>query len=373
MVNPVRVIAFYLPQFYPTPENDLWWGKGFTEWTNVGKAKVLFKGHFQPRVPADLGYYDLRVPEVREAQAQLAKDAGVYGFCYWHYWFGNGKRLLEKPFTEVLISGKPDFPFCLGWANESWELKMWDAKDVGKNKVLVEQKYPGAKDFELHFLSILEAFKDKRYITVDDKPLFYIYKPNSFKGIDKFIEQWQILARQHGIDKGLFFVGHTTNFNEYNDLLNKGFDAINVNPMSRVSMNFESSQSFFSKNFNRFYRLFFKKTTIFEYSQASKLFVIDEEDSIENVIPTILPNWDHSPRSGKNAWILHNSTPKFFEKNVMAALDCIKNKNNENKIIFLKSWNEWGEGNYMEPDIRFKHGYLDSLKNALSNRFKDVR
>lgn len=165
----VKIIAYYLPQFHPCKQNNEWWGKGFTEWTNVAKAKPLFKGHYQPKIPSDLGFYDLRLPEVREEQVQLAREAGVYGFCYWHYWFGNGKRLLERPFEEVLESGKPDFPFCLGWANHSWYAKLWD-KDTRKDKLLIEQKYLGKEDYVAHFMYALKAFKDKRYIKDGDKP-----------------------------------------------------------------------------------------------------------------------------------------------------------------------------------------------------------
>ena len=155
-----RVIAFYLPQYHPIPENDAFWGRGFTEWTNVTKAKPLFKGHKQPKLPTELGYYDLRVSEVREQQASLAKEVGIEGFCYWHYWFGNGKRILERVFNEVLESDKPDFPFCLGWANESWTGR-WHGLE---NEIIVEQTYPGEDDFKNHFFSILPALKDKRYI-----------------------------------------------------------------------------------------------------------------------------------------------------------------------------------------------------------------
>src|SRR6476620_2581656 len=165
----VRVIAYYLPQFHPVPENDQWWGKGFTEWTNVAKAKPLFKGHDQPKLPADLGYYDLRIPEVREEQANMAKSFGIEGFCYWHYWFGNGKQLLEKPFQEVLKSGNPDFGFCLAWANIRWGGVAYG--DLYE-RILMEQEYPGVEDYTRHFNELLPAFQDKRYMRIDNKPIF---------------------------------------------------------------------------------------------------------------------------------------------------------------------------------------------------------
>ena len=154
-----RLIAYYLPQYHPIPENDGWWGRGFTEWTNVAKARPLFRGHYQPHIPADLGFYDLRLPEVRQAQAELARQAGIEGFCYWHYWFA-GKRLLERPFNEVLASGKPDFPFCLAWANATWTGIWYDAPD----RILMEQTYPGQDDHKAHFNALLPAFLDERYI-----------------------------------------------------------------------------------------------------------------------------------------------------------------------------------------------------------------
>lgn len=173
MSNDFKIIAYYLPQFHPFPENDEWWGKGFTEWTNVGKAKPLFHGHNQPKVPADLGYYDLRIPSVREEQARLAKEAGVYGFCYWHYWFGNGKQLLNEIIDDVHASGKPNFPFCLGWANESWKAKQW-RKDGSGDVLLEEQVYGGVDEYRRHFDYVLDLFKDPRYIRVDGKPFFLI-------------------------------------------------------------------------------------------------------------------------------------------------------------------------------------------------------
>lgn len=168
-----KFIAFYLPQFHPIPDNDKWYGKGFTEWTNVAKGRPLFKGHYQPHIPADLGFYDLRLRDTVVAQTELAKEYGVDGFCYWHYWFGNGKQLLEKPFQALIADKSIDFPFSLAWANETWEKKLWDKNK--KNEIIAEQVYPGDQDYINHFYSLLKAFSDKRYIRVDGKLLFIIY------------------------------------------------------------------------------------------------------------------------------------------------------------------------------------------------------
>ena len=189
-----RVIALYLPQFHPIPENDKWWGKGFTEWNNVKKAVPLCKGHVQPRVPADLGYYDLRDPEIREKQAQLAREAGIEGFCYYHYWFGEGRQLLERPFDEVLESGKPDFPFCLCWANHNWTNKSWKkSKTMATGNMIMEMRY-SMEDHIKHFYHVLPAFKDHRYIKVDGKPLFAVWAPRDVPDCKAFIDKWQELA-----------------------------------------------------------------------------------------------------------------------------------------------------------------------------------
>ena len=206
-MNKARIIAFYLPQFHPIPENDLWWGKGFTEWTNVVKAKPQFRGHVQPKIPADLGFYDLRLPEVRKAQADMARECGVEGFCYWHYWFGNGKTLLERPFNEVLASGSPDFPFCLGWANHSWSNKTWQKNETfQKDTMFMEQTYGDEDDYIKNFYAVLPAVRDHRYITVDGKPLFFIFAPTAFNDLEHFVELWRNLANENGL-KGIHFVG----------------------------------------------------------------------------------------------------------------------------------------------------------------------
>ena len=354
-----RVIALYLPQFHPIPENDTWWGKGFTEWTNVGKAKPLFRDHYQPRVPADLGYYDLRLSEVRQAQADLAKMYGVEGFCYWHYWFGKGKRLLERPFNEVLQSGEPDFPFCLGWANHSWKGIYAGVK--GKES-LIEQTYNGLEDYENHFYDVLPAFQDKRYIKVNGKVFFLIFDPFDIPDIKEFIDFWQQLAVTSGIE-GIHFVAHTYHSDKIQYLLDSGFDAVNV---VRLFDFHKRGISFFEKVRNKINREVFKKGAFYDYKKAIKCFS-DIEDREENVYPTIIPDWDHSPRTGKYGTILKGANPDLFGKHIRRTFEDVKGKPDEQKIVILKSWNEWAEGNYIEPDLKFGTKYLEILKRELEH------
>lgn len=351
-----RIIAFYLPQFHPFKENDEWWGKGFTEWTNVAKAKPLFKGHYQPKIPADLGFYDLRVPEVREEQAKLAKEAGIYAFCYWHYWFGNGKTLMDMPFNEVLKSGKPDFPFCLAWANHSWYAKTWNP-DV-PDKLLIEQNYPGIKDNEAHFYSLLSAFKDSRYIRIDNKPVFVVFKPLKMPGVSDFIQQWQVLAKANGLE-GLYFIGQGTEV-EVQEILSLGFDAVNHEEINKIHARHTS----FVRLYKQIKRRILNRPRCYDYLNAMSS-MISPVDIEENVYPTICPNYDHTPRSGNRGLVYTNSTPEKFAIHVHQVLDIVKDKHN--KYIFLKSWNEWGEGNYMEPDLKFGKGYINELKKTMND------
>ncbi len=368
MNRKARVIAFYLPQFHPIPENDEWWGKGFTEWTNVGRAKPLFSGHYQPRVPADLGYYDLRLPEIREQQANMAREAGVEGFCYWHYWFGNGKRLLERPFSEVLASGRPDYPFCLGWANISWTKRNWNGAVDRENEDLIKQEYPGDEDIILHFNTLLPAFKDQRYIKVEGKPLFLIYKPLLFPEVSHFIELWNKLALKNGL-LGFYFVGHDNGWrNSSQWILDHGFNAVNPENLLRVQSALKGSN---------FMMLVHKKLSEaypgyvpinkYKYKDVIKKW-FTEEDKKDYAIPTIVPNWDRTPRSGKGALIFTDSTPELFKRHVEDALDIVCKKDEDHRLVFLKSWNEWAEGNYMEPDLRFGHGYLDALREVVFDK-----
>lgn len=377
-----RVIAYYLPQFHPIPENDKYWGKGFTEWTNVAKAKPLFKGHNQPRIPADLGFYDLRLPEVREQQAQMAREAGIEGFCYWHYWFGNGKRLLQRPFNEVLQSGKPDFPFCLAWANHSWKTSTWE--NGGKDRMIVEQRYLGEEDYTLHFQEVLPAFRDKRYITIEGKPLFAIFDPYNFQDVSNFIKTWQRLAKENGL-KGIYFIAMSNSTSTlqrnadgtlkrvapnlqsservYNDLLNLGFDGINSFGKSRAEMLYMGKYARIAKKLLHQY-LPFLPTHCINYEKITQHFFAPE-DSWQNVYPSIFPQWDRTPRAGNSEGVYVNATPTTFKKHIQNALNVIKNKDMEHRILFLRAWNEWGEGNYVEPDLKYGHAFLDAIKEAI--------
>ena len=362
-MDELKIIAFYLPQFHAIPENDKWWGKGFTEWTNVGKAKPLFRGHYQPKVPADLGYYDLTNESVREQQAELAKEAGVYGFCYWHYWFGKGRRLLERPFNEVLDSGKPDFPFCLGWANESWQAKEWsvDKQNIVKS-TLMEQLYPGEDDNKLHFDTMLPAFRDERYIRVENRPLFMICRPFKFDRVGDFIKQWNNLIKESGVADSFYFVGQANTDDEVDKIKALGFDAVSVNQSGRMQRAY-LRKPLWVKALKKMYRKLFKKPLVIPYKDCIKYILNEKVDNREDVIPSLLPNWDHSPRSKQNCTVLHDSTPDLFEQHCDSVLSSVKKK--KNQIVFLKSWNEWGEGNYMEPDLRYGHGYIRALAESI--------
>lgn len=359
----MEIIAYYLPQYYPFKENNEWWGEGFTEWTNVGKAKPLFRGHYQPKVPADLGYYDLRMAEVKEKQVQLAREAGVTAFCYWHYWFGNGRVLLDTPLRQVLETGKPDFPFCLGWANESWMSKVWNSDGTVEGKTLMEQLYPGDEDIVNHFNYIKRAISDKRYLKVDNKPVFVIYKPLLHPDVCHFMELFNKMVKDAGIAESFFFIGHTIDSSEIEKLQSLGFDAVNIVRQGEYRFNKRVIKKI---PFRLFCFRILHRPLVLQYSFISKFFIDAKTDKEENIFASIIPNWDHTPRSGKRGSVYHNSTPDLFMVHVKRALETIIGKRPERQILFLKSWNEWGEGNYMEPDLKNGKGYIKALRTAIN-------
>jgi hypothetical protein len=354
----IKSIALYLPQFHPIKENDLWWGKGFTEWTNVCKAKPLFKNHCQPRLPADLGYYDLRVPEVRQAQANLASQYGIHGFCYWHYWFG-GKLLLERPLKEVVQSGQPDFPFCIAWANQTWS-GTWHG--LSNNKVLMEQIYPGIQDYTQHFYALLDTFQDPRYIEVNGKKLVFIFRPMDIPNPKHFIDCWQQLALKEGLP-GLHFVGmHMEpdwNPGEFS------YDAMVQTWVNRDRLRYRSLKERFQG------RLFGQQTAskgrkgpqLVSYKNYVKHYTPSSLNSYS--YPMVYTDWDNTPRSGKDGWLFRDFSPALFEDLCYKAMEATVNKPDDEKILIVKSWNEWAEGNYLEPDQRYGYSCLQAFHKAL--------
>lgn len=361
MPDKARLIAFYLPQFHPIPENDEWWGKGFTEWTNTAKAKPLFKGHYQPHVPADLGFYDLRLPEARAAQAELAREYGIEAFCYYHYWFG-GTRLLQRPFEEVLESGQPDFPFCLCWANQTWT-GIWHG---APNKVLIEQTYPGEDDHRRHFDYLLHAFTDKRYLRVDGKPVFVVYNPDELPNSVRVTELWRDLAVRAGLP-GLFLIAEhwSPDWNPKD----AGFDAricVRLPPRRRTLKAWATWRHPLRK-LRYWYADWRNLPTIHQYEHVSYYLAGERVPGIESY-PCVIPNWDNTPRSGPNGMVLHGSTPELFRRQLRSALENVAELPAERRIVFVKSWNEWAEGNHLEPDLRFGRQYLEVLREELCGR-----
>jgi hypothetical protein len=352
-----RVISLYLPQFHPIPENDVWWGKGFTEWTNTAKAKPLYRGHYQPHVPADLGFYDLRVAETRQAQADMARGSGHEAFCYYHYWFG-GKRILERPFNEVLESGQPDFPFCICWANESWT-GVWHG---APKRILIEQTYPGEADHRAHFHTLLPAFQDRRYVRVEGRPLFLIYQPRLIPDIRRALDLWRTLAARAGLP-GLFIVGFA-----YND---PGFspDAFGLDGGLMVHMPARRGDIWVSKKqpIKKLKSYLADKRglpTVYAFEKLNGFFVRPELIDPRR-FPCLIPNWDNTPRSGSRGLVLHGSTPELFRLQVRQALEATRSLPAERRLLFIKSWNEWAEGNHLEPDLVHGCGYLDALRSEI--------
>lgn len=359
-----RLIAFYLPQFHPIVENDRWWGKGFTEWTNVASAKPLFPGHRQPHLPGDLGFYDLRLPEVREAQANLARSYGIEGFCYWHYWLGDGQRLLERVFDEVLESGKPDFPFCLAWANHDWN-RAWHGKSY---EVLIQQKYPGEADHRNHFNFLLKAFRDPRYIRIDGKPVFVLFRPEELPRSKEVIAMWKSMAVEAGLT-GLFIAGISeidVSLEKYGcDALIPGEPGIFCRLRSGKPAPHPQSPSY--GPLDRFWnklrcKIPFPK--ISSYKRQAKLY-LNLSPCDANTFPCVTPNWDNTPRSGTRGTLFPDATPELYRMVLRKAIGDVASRPREHRLVFIKSWNEWAEGNYLEPDQRFGHQFLQVTKEEI--------
>lgn len=373
----LRPIAIYLPQFHPIPENDEWWGKGFTEWTNVAKAKPLFHGHHQPKLPSDLGFYDLRVAEVREEQAALAKEYNIYGFCYYHYWF-NGRQVLERPIKEILKSGKPDFPFMLCWANENWT-RVWDG---GEKNVLLEQKYSPDDDVN-HIKHLIPYFKDPRYIRIDNKPVFAIYRSSNLPDPAATVKTWREEAKKEGIE---LYLVRFESMNETGEKhLLPGFDAgVEFQPhlgmknpyVPQKSLRNEINKETLKRAYLRRKNIFKKWAGTFKSPDGEvyeyKDFVERELLALQKFKPSyklfrnVCPAFDNTSRKAKNYVVLKNSTPDLFQKWLQAEVDAFEPYSKEENIFFINAWNEWAEGNYLEPDKKWERKYLEAVKNVFS-------
>jgi lipopolysaccharide biosynthesis protein len=340
-----RLIAFFLPQFHPIPENDTWWGAGFTEWQNVVSAEPLFPGHYQPHLPADLGFYDLRVPEVREAQAALALRYGIEGFCYWHYWF-EGRRLLERPFDEVLASGKPNFPFCLAWANESWS-RRWLGED---RDVLLAQTYSTRDDVE-HARWLTYAFADPRYIRVRGRPLFVVYRPEHLPDPGRFIAALSRECSRKGLERPLVL---GTNSHRHADSDSLGLDGT-LDWEPRLGEVVDEAAAIYGDELK-----------MIDYAEARRL--MHQGETAYEAFPCGLVSWDNTPRRGSSGVVLTNSTPERFAEALGRAIDRVAQWESDDRIVFLNAWNEWAEGNHLEPDLKHGLSYLTAIRRVLNQR-----
>lgn len=363
MKKKIKVIAFYLPQYHPFPENDEWWGKGFTEWTNVGKAKKLFPGHYQPHVPADLGYYDLRLPVVREQQAEMAMAYGLSAFCIYHYWFGGGKVLMERPLNDMLKLKSPDFPFLLCWANHSWENKNWNSDSQRmERKMLIEQKYLGLDDAEKQFYYLLDAFKDERYFKIKGRLAYVFYRADMIPYYKEMCVLWNKLAEENGLP-GFYFISNVSDMSLLDHPANQYMESNCLCLMSEVWGGYSSLTNRVKEKLSKFIGV---PTRVVSYKNAIEK-MVSNLFSENRIIPVVVPNWDHSPRLGANGTIFHNSTPNLFEKLFSKTIDLVKEKSEDERIVFVKSWNEWAEGNHLEPDLKYGTRYLEAIKRGLLN------
>jgi hypothetical protein len=352
-----RAVAFYLPQFHPIPENDRWWGKGFTEWINVARATPAFRGHLQPRLPTELGYYDLRLPEVRAAQAELAQAHGIEAFCYWHYWF-NGQRLIERPFNEVLQSGEPPFGFCLAWANESWSRRwLGEARDI-----LMQQVYSPEDDLA-HIRWLATAFADPRYVRIEGRPLFLIYRPRDLPEPRRTTDTFRRECQRLGLPDP-YLVGidaHSVG----TDMRQLGFDLTqNFRPqLGALPHAFDEGLSLRTTRHNIWHGVWAGSVKVYDYDEAVDL--MDRGRPDHPHFPAIFVGWDNTPRRGKRAIVIRGSTPEAIARRLREVVNSIQQQPPEHRIVFINAWNEWAEGNYLEPDALNGRGLLEAVASVL--------
>lgn len=361
----IRAIAFHLPQFHPIPENDEWWGQGFTEWNNVVQAKPLFAGHYQPHLPADLGFYDLRLPEIRTAQAELAASYGISGFCYYHYWF-HGREVLQRPVNEIFKCGEPNFPFCLCWANENWTRK-WDGL---KDEVLLEQRYSHEDDVA-HIRKLIPMFKDERYIRVDDRPIFLVYRASQLPEPEKTAETWRREAQRAGL-KELFLVRVESFWDEIGDPRKIGFDAgLQFQPQwARIAHLRVYRRKWWHVRRLGTHERWLRENNVYDYRVLAETMLAEAAPEYPR-ISCVCPGWDNSPRRKENATFLVNGSPEIYERWLRTLVERQETRFREttnsivDSLVFINAWNEWAEGNHLEPCQRWGRKYLEATRRAL--------
>ncbi len=348
-VEDIRAIAFYLPQYHPIPENDLWWGTGFTEWTNVTKARPNFEGHYQPHLPSDLGFYDLRIPEVREQQAELAREYGVHGFCYYHYWF-SGRRLLERPFNEVLSSGRPNFPFCICWANENWT-RRWDGAE---NEILMAQQYTDLDDRNF-IRSLFPAFEDRRYIRIDGKPLLIVYRADILPDAKRTAAIWREEMKNAGL--GDIYLCAAQSFVNLDPRPFEYDSAVEFPPHGTSITEKNSEVSMLNQKYDGY---------ILDYLIKANA-MIHRPKPDYTLFKSVMTGWDNTPRRQDNSFTYINSSPEAYEYWLGKAVEyMIAHHEGDERLVFINAWNEWGEGAHLEPDRRFGRRYLEATRNVMS-------
>jgi GT2 family glycosyltransferase len=348
----IRLLAFYLPQYHPTPENDEWWGKGFTEWTNVAKARPNFEGHNQPHLPTELGFYDLRLSEVRQQQAALAEQHGIHGFCYYYYWF-NGKRLLNRPLDEVRASGEPNFPFCICWANENWT-RTWDGQE---HQILMAQHHSTEDDIAF-IQGLFPIIKDSRYICVDGKPLILVYKTTLLPEPAETARRWRDECRKAGIGEIYLACVH----NNANPKLNSdpgdiGFDAAVEFPPAGKSVSTDHPPRLKESNFRGFF---------YDYVATMKNMLSNQGQGYM-FFRGVMPGWDNTARRQDSAHIFLGSSPEKYQHWLESALEwTARMRVGDERIVFINAWNEWAEGNHLEPDRKHGRGFLEATRAAIT-------
>ncbi len=355
-----KTIAMYLPQFHQIPENDEWWGEGFTEWTNVKNSKPLFEGHIQPRIPYEKNYYDLSDSETLINQMKIADEYGLYGFCFYHYWFKGGKKLLEKPIEKILEKDKLPLNFCLCWANEPWT-RNWDGAS-GSKVMLMEQEYGGEKEWDEHFEYLMQFFRRDEYIKIDGRPVFVVYKSEDIPQFKQMILRWNETAKREGIKK--IFIINVHRLEVHNEYPLYGDAVMDFEPFATISAMGDEERSsvcYLKQGFNN------ERYSVFDYKK-----LCDRSSSLyrmKNINHYLgcFPGWDNTPRVGAKTGvvkIIDNTVENFqeyFKKQYERSIDC------NNDFIFINAWNEWGEGAFIEPDQLNGYGYLTAIKEVIDN------